>query len=126
MWIIRPFTDLELKRLTGAMGGLKVKLTLLLTALMVSGAVSALEAADLIGQREADKAEGIKRIMVKRKFEMRPVVTKQNKEFCERFVQDFRVQKDECKRMLILSSLTLNQTATTIQCGGLTEAVVPT
>lgn len=45
-------------------------------------------------QREADKADGIKRIMAKRKFEMRPVVRKQNIAFCEGFVQDFQAQKN--------------------------------
>jgi hypothetical protein len=45
-------------------------------------------------QREADKAEDIKRIMVKRKFEMRPVVSKQNMAFCEGFLEDFRLQKN--------------------------------
>lgn len=45
-------------------------------------------------QREADKAEAIKRIMAKREFEMRPVVSKQNKAFCEGFLEDFRLQKN--------------------------------
>jgi len=76
-------------------GSVKVNLMLrVLTALMISGAVSSLEAADLIGQREADKAEGIKQIMARRKFEMRPVVKEENRAFCQAFLGDFQLQKN--------------------------------
>jgi len=45
-------------------------------------------------QREADKADGIKRIMAKRTFEVSPVARKQDKPFCQAFVQDFRRQQN--------------------------------
>ncbi len=62
-------------------------LCLLVTTLPIEGQAQAL-------QREADKAEAIKRIMAERKFQMTSVVGKQNKAFCEGFLQDFRLQKN--------------------------------
>jgi hypothetical protein len=46
-----------------------------------------------VPQREADKAEGIKRIMAERTFEMSRVVRKQDKAFCQSFLQDFGHQE---------------------------------
>jgi len=45
-------------------------------------------------QREVDKAEGIKRILVKRKFQMTSTVRDQNKGFCQAFLQDFGLQRN--------------------------------